>query len=109
MHQVLDAISLEFARRIADRLRAQPDLIQVAHKNLERWSRLHKDSPGLLQCDREWQEILNRPLEEVLQLFCAESDEGQRLRQNDPFVGILSDEEVRAIKKEFRQREAART
>jgi hypothetical protein len=108
MHEVLDAISLELARRIATRLRARPELIEVAHRNLDRWSDLHKDSPALLRCDREWQEILKRPLNEVLDLLCAETDEGQRLRQNDPFVGILSDDGVLAVKRDFRRRETAR-
>lgn len=108
MHQVLDAISLELARRIATRLRARPELIEVAHRNLERWSALHKDSPALLRCDREWQEILKRPLDEVLEILCAETEESQRLRQNDPFVGVLSDDEVLAVKRDFRRRETSR-
>lgn len=108
MHGVLDAISLELARRIAARVRSHPELIVVAHRNLERWCELHKDSPGLLRCDREWQAILKRPLEEVLEVLCAETEEGQRLRQNDPFVGILSDDEVKAVKRQFRHRETAR-
>ena len=37
--------------------------------------------------------ILQRPWEEVRTLLLDESDEGQRLRQTDPFCGILTPEE----------------
>lgn len=105
MHQVLDAISLELARRIATRLLSRPELIEVTRKNLRRWSARNANSPGLLRSYHEWQAILEKPLEEVVAILCAETDEGQRLRQNTPFAGILTPEEVLEIKQAFRARE----
>jgi hypothetical protein len=107
MHEVLDRISLELARRVAERLRRDPSLVQVGRDNLERWRKQNGDSPALLRNYREWQEILNRPLEEVLTIMCAETDEGQRLRQNAPFTGILDQQEVLAVKTEFRRQAKA--
>ena len=109
MHDVVDRVSLEMAKRVAARLRSNPSLMCVARENLCRWKERHRGSPSLLLADLEWEEILNRPLEQICRILCDESDEGQRLRQNAPFPGILSAEEVRQIKKEFRSRETART
>jgi hypothetical protein len=77
-----DQISLELARRTAQRLRAQPELVAVARANLQRWSQRNGDSPALLRCYAEWQAILDRPLDEVIAILLDPSDEGQRLRQN---------------------------
>jgi hypothetical protein len=109
MHDVVDRVSVEMARRVAARVRADPSLIKVAQGNLECWKKRHQDSPALLRCDIEWEDILKRSVEEICSVLCAETDEGQRLRQNAPFPGILSAEEVRLIKREFRHSETART
>ena len=101
-HEITDKISLELGRRVASRLRQQPKLIQVARDNLSRWAQLNASSPTLLRCYAEWREILDRPLEDVYELLVSETDEGQRLRQNSPFVGVLNAREVWELKQEFR-------
>ncbi len=93
------------ARRVAERLRARPELLGVARTNLRRWQQRNADSPSLLSCYAEWEIILERPLEEVLSLLVSETEEGQRLRQNSPFAGVLSPAEVWEIKNQ--QRHAA--
>jgi hypothetical protein len=107
MHDVVDRVSLEMARRVAARLRADPSLLEAARGNLERWKQRNAESPGLLRNYREWEGILKRPLDEIIAILCADTEEGQRLRQNSPFTGVLAKEEVLGIKKEFRKREAA--
>ena len=97
-HGLQDAVSLELARRVAIRLRASPDLLALASDNLARWSRLNADAPGLLRCYGEWRAILERPIEEICGALCAQTGEGQRLRQNSPFAGVLSPAEVWEIK-----------
>jgi len=97
-HELQDAVSLELARRVAIRLRASPELLALARDNLARWSRLNADAPSLLLCYDEWRTILERPLEEICGLLCAETGQGQRLRQNSPFAGVLSPAEVWEIK-----------
>jgi hypothetical protein len=101
-HSEIDEVSLELARRVADRLRAQPELLVIARENLRRWSQRNADAPSLLRCYAEWQAILERPLEEICGVLCAETTEGQRLRQNSPFAGILSPAEVWKIKSAHR-------
>jgi hypothetical protein len=53
---------------------------------------------------QEWAAIIERPWEEIRRILLDESDEGQRLRQSDPFCGILSPKERWAIYREFSER-----
>ncbi|MDR3456650.1 MAG: hypothetical protein P4N60_04335 [Verrucomicrobiae bacterium] len=101
-HSEIDQVSLELARRVAERLRGQPEVIDFARANLVRWSQQNNFAPSLLRCYAEWQQILSRPVEEVCALLCSESDDAQRLRQNSPFAGVLSPAEVWEIKSRFR-------
>lgn len=102
-HLDLDRASLEMAREIARRLRANPELIEVARENLARWTKRNVDSPALLSTYAEWQRLLELPVAEICAILTEESDEGQRLRQNSPFPGILSPKEVWAIKARHKQ------
>ena len=87
LHQSHDAVSLEIARRIARGLPVHPKWIDLARENLTRWSQRNRDAPGLLACYEEWRELLEHPVEEISAALVAESDKGQRLRQNSPFAG----------------------
>jgi predicted unusual protein kinase regulating ubiquinone biosynthesis (AarF/ABC1/UbiB family) len=106
-HSELDEISLALARGVADRLRVQPELLDLARNNLARWSRQNASSKSLLRCYAEWQDILSRPVEEICARLVAETEEGQRLRQNSPFAGVLSAAEVWEIKARHRHAAAA--
>jgi hypothetical protein len=102
-HELQDAVSLELARRVAGRLRESPALLDVARANLSRWSKLNSGSPSLLRCYEEWQRLLGRPVDDICDLLCEETEDAQRLRQNSPFAGILSPAEVWEIKERFRR------
>ena len=101
-HSETDQVSLELARRVAERMRWQPEVVDFARANLARWSQQNAAVPSLLRCYAEWQEILSRPVEEICNLLCSESDNAQRLRQNSPFAGVLSPTEVWEVKSRFR-------
>ena|SRR5437868_2921632 len=106
-HEIQDRASLEMARRIAAGLPAHPEWIELARGNLDRWSRLSSNAPSLLRCNEEWRKLLAHPIEEICRVLTAETEEGQRLRQNSPFAGVLSPTEVWEIKD--RCRDDART
>ncbi len=106
MHEVLDEISLELGKRTAARLRECPDLLRVGRENLARWLALNAHAPGLVRCYREWEGLLERPLEEICHVLEDETEVGQRLRQNSPFAGILKAPEVWRIKSTVRHRHA---
>lgn len=106
-HSEIDKVSLSIARRVAERLHVRPELLEVARANLSRWKQRNADSPLLLRCYLEWEPILARPVEEICELLVAESEEGQRLRQNSPFAGVLSPAEVWEIKNRHRHAAAS--
>ncbi len=101
-HLENDQASLEMARAVADRLRRNPELLEIARANLARWSRQNASVGSLLRCYAEWEHILERPIDQICELLCSESDESQRLRQNSPFAGVLSPAQVWEIKSRFR-------
>ena len=101
-HRLQDASSLEIARRIAAGLPHHPEWVDLARANLARWTRQNRDAPSLLRCYDEWQWLLTRPVAEVCALLTAETDEGQRIRQNSPFAGVLPPGEVWDIKARLR-------
>lgn len=101
-HLVNDRVSLELARRVAGELARRPEWVEVARGNLARWRELNANAPRLLRCGEEWEGILDRPVAEVVAILTAETDEGQRLRQNSPFTGCLSAAEVWEIKRRIR-------
>lgn len=106
-HEHQDRVSLEIARRIASELPSRADWLELARQNLDRWSRLNRDAPGLLHCYAEWRALLDRPLTEICELLTAKTDEGQRLRQNSPFAGVLTPETVWEIKRRYRDDQTA--
>jgi hypothetical protein len=94
-HQWLDMVNLEMCRAIATKIRLDPKLMRIPRKNLDRW---RKKNRGLARAQQEWEIILKRyPTERVLEILTQENDEGQRLRQSDPFVGILTESERMAF------------
>jgi hypothetical protein len=101
-HDWTDEISLELGRRVAAGLRRQPELIQVALDNLERWTRLNANAPSLIRCYVEWRAVLTRLLEEICDILTSESEDAIRLRHNLPFAGVLSAREVWELKRGIR-------
>lgn len=106
-HDYQDRVSLEIGRRIAAGLPNRPEWLALARENLARWTARNHDAPRLLQGYAEWQEILERPLGEIIEILTAETDEGQRLRQNSPFPGALPYQEIWDIKRRMRSDQTA--
>ena len=102
-HDLIDQRSLALDRAVAERLRADPALLEQAKANLLRWLARNSDVPSLRRCYEEWLQILNEwPLDRILDLLETNSEIARRLRQNSPFVGMLSPSEVWSIKRRFR-------
>jgi hypothetical protein len=100
-HRNTDQVSLELARRVAERLRSRPELLDVARTNLARWTAKNASAPSLLRCYEQWRAILARPVDDICQVLCAPTEESQRLRQNSPFAGVMTPAEVWEIKSRF--------
>jgi len=92
-HEWIDRRSLALHAAVAEKLAAQPQLLDVARTNLARW-RKTGPAPAL----REWEDLIERmPLPRLLELLRSPSESARRLRQSSPFAGVLSPEERRAI------------
>ena len=44
-----------------------------------------------------WGELLNGPVEAIIDVLIGSSDDDHDLRQNNPFMGVLTDAEGRAV------------
>jgi hypothetical protein len=97
-HQRIDQRSLALHRAIAEKLRAQPALIEIARDNLDRWSRAGSRSQPYWDA---WREILSRPLPEILDLLDEESEKMAAMRQATPFAGVLEPAERSATYARF--------
>lgn len=97
-HQDIDQRSLQMVRRIVAKIDADPERRGLAHAKrvCDRWA-----TQGIASA-REWQRLLEKPWEEIRALLLQENDEGQRLRQTDPFCGILTPNERWQIYREAR-------
>jgi len=89
-HQRIDERSLAMAKVIVGRIDSDPDRSGLARAKTtcQRW---FQNSP--MPAIGEWLEILERPWEEIRAVLLDESETGRRLRQSDPFCGILTPQE----------------
>lgn len=99
-HRLLEARSLAMHAVIARKIERDPALLEIARRNLERWSvRRNSAEPAWLN---EWREILNQPWQHVAALIAEPSENAARLRQSSPFAGILTNQERWRIHEAFR-------
>lgn len=99
-HEWIDQRSLALHERVARKLEANPQLLDIARANLERWLR-STPSPSLL----EWRRLLEEmPLPELLDLLRSHSERAAWLRQSSPFAGLLTPEERLAILRRYESR-----
>lgn len=106
-HAIHDRFGFELAKQIASGLPDNPEWIELARANLDRWSEQNRNSPGLLRCYEEWRNILNRPVSDICRVLLDPSEEGQRLRQSSPFVGVFPPAVIWEIKRRIHEETAA--
>ncbi len=101
-HMYQDRVSLALARHVAEGLDDHPEWIGLARANLTRWAARNAGAPMLLRCYSEWTAILDQGVASVRASLLRPDDEGQRLRQNSPFAGVMTAREVWALKERLR-------
>ena len=94
-HRRLEVRSLVMHVLIAERMLRDPALVERARRNIRRWKA--RDSAGLPEGLRQWEEILERPATEIASIMTEPSERAAELRQSSPFAGLLSAEERRRI------------
>ena len=84
--------SLYLAYAVAGKLVQDPALLDVARANLDRMRERHtRGRPA--QWLREWQELIDGPLDALLIALTSPAQRSRELRQNSPFAGVLTDVE----------------
>lgn len=104
-HQQVEERSLAFGRLIAQRLAEHPELIAQAGETATRWlqSASDRSAPAL----REWLEALDGPVNGVIALLTGPDERSRRLRQSNPFAGVLSPQERNAVIQRFHSHDPA--
>jgi hypothetical protein len=102
-HAGIDRRGLTMARRIVAKIDGDAGREGLAHarKVCARWVE-QGNVPA-----KEWMIILQRPWPEIRSILLDDSEEGRRLRQSDPFCGILTPAEPWEIYREAARNEAA--
>ena len=79
--------------------------LQRARVNLRR---LHAAHPRGMAAHwlYEWERLLDRPVDELLEALTSRSERGCELRQNSPFAGVLTQRERGRILENFRSQVA---
>ena len=98
-HQEIDRRSLALHRAVADKIRRDPGLLQIALDNLDRWQ-----SRGMLHEQRyldEWRCILGKGMDDLLAIMVDPSERATALRQSSPFSGVLSPRERMLVLKNW--------
>jgi hypothetical protein len=78
--------SLAYHRAVADRLRVNPALVDVALRRLD-WYK--EKNPLSARYYAEWQRLLLGPLDSLMAALVSESDAACALRQENPFVDLI--------------------
>jgi hypothetical protein len=94
-HDLIDKRSLAFGEAIAARLIKDPMLVDHARANIERW--LETCSAGVRPTLLEWVAALDSGTESVLALLTGTDERAIRLRQSNPFAGVLPQRERNEI------------
>jgi hypothetical protein len=97
-HREIEERSLAMARAIVAKIDADPAKtgLEKAKATCKRW---FEQCPAPV--NHEWMEIITRPWGEIREILLDDSEEGRRLRQSDPFAGILTPQERWAIYREY--------
>jgi len=105
-HQQIDARGLELARHVVSRIEADPQHhgLEKARATCLNW--LHILPENQTACVCEWLEILKKPWRDVRRVLLDPGEEGNRLRQNSPFCGILTNRERWKILRDFEAHES---
>jgi hypothetical protein len=99
-HRLVEARSLAMHAVIARKIERHPELLAIAHRNVERWRARWKDAPPAWL--EEWQEVLKQPWQHIAAFITEPSENGARVRQSSPFAGILTTEERWRVYEAFR-------
>jgi hypothetical protein len=95
IHKLHDQYSLEKHQLIARKIAENPGLIDAAKIRLQQLSdELSPESIAI----QEWEIVLRGDIHRICEFIVQDNDHLQELRQSSPFSGMLSSEEISAIR-----------
>jgi hypothetical protein len=93
-HNRIDDRNLAISRLIAEKISAEPTLVQLAQERLQR-------RPSQSIDTLEWQRILSLPLADIICFLNSNSEQTIRLCQSTPFLDAITEAERRAINESY--------
>lgn len=103
-HVRIDERSIALHRAVADRIRANPRVLETALRNLKKY--LHNYTSEKRKPPRwlvKWNTILKeKSQDEILKFLVSDDEKAKQLRQSSPFAGILTPQERWKIYEAFR-------
>jgi len=85
-HRIGEERSLALHRLVAERIRAEPELVRGALARIERWLNHGTISEHYA---RRWQSLLLGDRDELIRVMTDPGDLGRELRQATPFAGVV--------------------
>jgi hypothetical protein len=92
-YPILDARTLDLHRRVAEKVRADPQLFDQAAETLKRWRNV--SAPHSQPYLAEWARLMALGIEECLRVATGETEYATALRKSSPFSVLLTAEEQR--------------
>ena len=84
-HRLAEDRSVAYHRVVADRLEADPAILERARALVQRWREVDPSGPYA----EEWAGILSMPIEEMKRALVEDSEAGKARRQATPFAGAI--------------------
>jgi hypothetical protein len=100
LHHLAEERSLAYHRLVADRLLSTPSLVEQARARVQGW--LEEQRSAFYA--QKWLQLLDGPLEELVDLLRDPKEEARALRQATPFAGLLAPKERWALWRQVRKR-----
>src|ERR1043166_2437008 len=85
-HSLHDHRSLEIHRLVAERIRADPGVLDVARKRVAEWQRTPTMNP---KHPMAWSQLLSGPIDRLLEVLVSPSEAATELRHVSPFAGVV--------------------
>ncbi len=101
-HALAEERSLALHRAVAERLRADPSLIERARRRVDGWLR---DGSVARPYAEAWREILAGTVDDVARFLEDPGDRARQLRQASPFAGFLDARTRWGILRQVRERQ----
>jgi hypothetical protein len=96
--------ALEYHRAVAERLRAEPGLLDVARQRVRSWRQEGKLHPRYATA---WESVFARPFDEIVRFLVEDSDEARALRHVSPFAAFIDYRERLRIWRDVKIRQAS--